>query len=128
MPLILKIWTSGGGQIEVGQMNRTLRLKGQLTSSSAIENLLIKTPNAGSIRLKDVATVIDTVKQKESYARLDGKNVITLNIIKRAGENLINCAAKVKEIVEEMKASRLTQRPRCGSDRRSKQTGSDFFS
>ncbi|MBK8698750.1 MAG: efflux RND transporter permease subunit [Saprospiraceae bacterium] len=98
-----------GGQIEVGDMNRSLRLKGQITNSLAINQLLVKTPNAGSVRLMDIATVIDTVKQKESYARLDGKNVITLNIVKRAGENLINCAAKVKDIVEEMKGHELPQ-------------------
>ncbi|MBC7884833.1 MAG: efflux RND transporter permease subunit, partial [Saprospiraceae bacterium] len=96
-----------GGQIEVGDMNRTLRLKGQITSAQAIENLIIRTPQSGSVYLRDIATVKDTVKQKESYARLNGKNVITLNIVKRAGENLIECAGKVKAIVEEMKISEL---------------------
>ena len=44
----------------------------------------------------------DTIKERESYARLDGKNVVTLNIVKRAGENLINTADKVKAVVAEM--------------------------
>ncbi|MBK9737776.1 MAG: efflux RND transporter permease subunit [Saprospiraceae bacterium] len=96
-----------GGQIEVGDMNRALRLKGQITSAQAIENLIIRTPISGSVYLRDIATVKDTVKQKESYARLNGKNVITLNIVKRAGENLIECAEKVKKIVKEMKVSEL---------------------
>ncbi|MBP6235206.1 MAG: efflux RND transporter permease subunit [Saprospiraceae bacterium] len=98
-----------GGQIEVGEMNRALRLKGQITSAQAIENLIIRTPRSGSVYLRDIATVKDTVKQKESYARLNGKNVITLNIVKRAGENLIECAGKVKDIVAEMKISELPQ-------------------
>lgn len=96
-----------GGTLKVGDMNRTLRLKGQLTNARQIENLLIKTPNAGSIRLKDLATVKDTLKESDSYTRLNGKNVVTLNIIKRSGENLIDCAAKVKGIVEDMKKSEL---------------------
>lgn len=62
-----------GGQIEVGEMNRALRLKGQITSAQAIENLIIRTPRSGSVYLRDIATVKDTVKQKESYARLNGK-------------------------------------------------------
>ena len=98
-----------GGQIEVGEMNRAVRLKGQISSSQAIENLIIRTPRSGSVYLRDIATVKDTVKQKESFARLNGKNVITLNIVKRAGENLIECAGKVKAIVEEMKVSDLPQ-------------------
>jgi multidrug efflux pump len=91
-----------GGQIEVGQMNRTLRIKGQFPNSLAMQDIIVKTPSGGSIRLKDVAEIVDTVKQKESFARLNGKNVITLNIVKRPGENLINCAQKVKKIVAEM--------------------------
>ena len=55
-----------------------------------------------SVYLRDVADVIDTVKQKESYARLNGKNVVTLNIVKRAGENLITTADGVKKIIAEM--------------------------
>ncbi|HEV7779727.1 MAG TPA: efflux RND transporter permease subunit, partial [Chitinophagaceae bacterium] len=35
----------------------------------------------------------------------DGKNVVTLNIVKRAGENLINCADKIKAAVAEMQKS-----------------------
>ncbi len=53
--------------------------------------------------LKDIATVIDTLKQTESYSRLNGKNVITLNIIKRAGENLIETSDRIKEEVEQIK-------------------------
>lgn len=96
-----------GGQIEVGEMNRTLRLQGQFKNTYNIKNLFIKTPSGGAVRVGDVATVIDTIKQKESYARLNGKNVITLNIIKRAGENLIECAAKINQVAEEMKATEL---------------------
>ncbi|MBI1225596.1 MAG: AcrB/AcrD/AcrF family protein [Bacteroidetes bacterium] len=96
-----------GGQLEVGEMNRALRVKGQLASSLQIGGLIVKTPTGGSIRLKDIAEIKDTIKQQESYARLNGKNVVTLNIVKRPGENLINCAAKVKEVVGEMQVSEL---------------------
>jgi predicted RND superfamily exporter protein len=44
----------------------------------------------------------DTIKEKDSYARLDGRNVVTLNIVKRAGENLIEAADKIKAAVKEM--------------------------
>ena len=96
-----------GGQLEIGEMNRALRIKGQLASSLQMGSLIVKTPTGGSIRLQDIAEIRDTLKQQESYARLNGKNVITLNIVKRPGENLIGCAGKVKEIVEEMKVSEL---------------------
>ncbi len=96
-----------GGQLEVAEMNRALRIKGQLASSLQIGGLVVKTPLNGNVRLQDIAEIKDTLKQKESYARLNGQNVITLNIIKRPGENLINCADRVREIVAEMRVSEL---------------------
>jgi multidrug efflux pump subunit AcrB len=55
-----------------------------------------------TVYLRDIAELKDTVKEKENFARLDGKNVITLNIVKRAGENLIEAADKIKAVVKDM--------------------------
>lgn len=92
-----------GGLVEVGEMKRTIRIKGQFVSALDMQNIVVKNPEGASIYLKDIAELIDTVKETESYARLDGANVITLNIVKRAGENLINTADGVKAIIEDMK-------------------------
>ena len=91
-----------GGLIDVGDMSRTIRVKGQFTNALDMDDIVIKNPDGASIYLRDIADVKDTVKETESFARLDGKPVITLNIVKRAGENLINTAASVKRIIEEM--------------------------
>ncbi len=96
-----------GGLLEVGNMKRTLQLKGQFKSASDIKQIIIRNTSAAPIYLKDIATIIDTVKQSESYARLDGKNVVTLNIIKRSGENLIETSDEVKRVVAEMKESQF---------------------
>jgi multidrug efflux pump len=93
-----------GGQIEVGNMKRTLRVKGQFVSALDMQNIVVKNIQGAPIYLRDLARLIDTVKDKDSYARLDGKNVITINIVKRSGENLINCADKVKAVIADMQA------------------------
>jgi len=94
-----------GGLIEVGNMKRTIMVKGQFTSALSLQDIVVRSGAQGAtVYLKDIAQLKDTVKEKESYARLDGKNVVTLNIVKRAGENLINCADKVKEAVADMQA------------------------
>ncbi len=92
-----------GGLLEVGNMKRTLQLKGQFKTASDIEKIVVRNTSAAPIYLKDIATIVDTVKQSESYARLNGKNVVTLNIIKRSGENLIETSDEVKRVVAEMK-------------------------
>ncbi len=96
-----------GGLLEVGNMKRTLQLKGQFKTASDIEQIVIRNTSAAPIYLKDIATIVDTVKQSESYARLDGKNVVTLNIIKRSGENLIETSDEVKRVVAEMKETQF---------------------
>lgn len=78
-----------GGLLDVGKMKRNLQLKGQLKTAQDIGKIIVRNTSGAPIYLKDIARVIDTTKEKESYARLDGKNVVTLNIIKRSGENLI---------------------------------------
>ena len=94
-----------GGLLEVGAMNRNLQLKGQLKTANDIANIIVRNSNGAPIYLRDVATIIDTVKKNESFARLDGKNVLTLNIIKRNGENLILTTDAVKKVVDEFRAN-----------------------
>src|SRR6266496_5819370 len=91
-----------GGQVEVGNMKRTLRVKGQFSTVQDMQNIVIKNPDGAPIYLRDIAGLVDTVKEKESYARLDGKNVVTINIVKRSGENLIDAADGVKAVINDM--------------------------
>ncbi|HEY4287033.1 MAG TPA: efflux RND transporter permease subunit [Puia sp.] len=95
-----------GGLLDVGNMKRNLQLKGQFHTAPDISQIIVRSPNGGgAVYLKDIATIKDTIKDRESYARLDSKNVVTLNIIKRSGENLIKTSEDVNAAVNEMKAS-----------------------
>jgi multidrug efflux pump len=91
-----------GGQLEVGNMKRQLQLKGQLKTAEDIQNIIVRNSTGAPFYLKDIANVKDTVKETESYARLNGKKVITLNIIKRSGENLIETSDAVKTAIEDL--------------------------
>jgi multidrug efflux pump subunit AcrB len=92
-----------GGLLQVGNMKRNLQLKGQLKTANDIAQIVVRNQTGAPVYLKDIADIKDTTKEKESYARLDGKNVVTLNIIKRSGENLIETSDGVKKMVEEAK-------------------------
>ena len=92
-----------GGQVEVGDMKRTIRVKGQFSSAYDLNNIIVKNVAGAPIYLREIASLKDTVKAKESFARLNGKNVITLNIVKRSGQNLITTADNVKAVIEQMK-------------------------
>lgn len=95
--------TISGGQIPMGGTKRTLSVKNEFKSIEELKNLVISSQSGARLYLKDFAQVIDTARESESYARLSGKNVITLNIIKRAGENLISASDKIKVTIDELK-------------------------
>ena len=91
-----------GGLLDVGDTKRSIQLKGQLKTAFDIQGLVVRNAQGNPIYLRDIAQVKDTVKETESYARLNGKKVITLNIIKRAGENLIETSEAVKSTISEL--------------------------
>ncbi len=96
-----------GGQLSVGGMKRSLSVNGEYVSAEEIANTIVGSIKGGSVYLKDVAEVIDSHKEQESYARLDKKNVITLNIVKRGGENLIAASDQINLIIKEFQSSIL---------------------
>ncbi len=79
------------------------RAVGDFTDVEQIKNIIVGSQSGAMMYLKDVAEVKMGYEEQESFSRLNGKNVIALNVIKRSGENLINASDKIKEIVEEMK-------------------------
>ena len=95
------------GQVTVEGEQRLLSIKKVFQDAEEIANLTVKNPMGAAIYLRDIAEVKDTYEDPESFARLDGRNVITLNIIKGAGKNLINASDKINEIVAEMQANEL---------------------
>ncbi|HEY0740816.1 MAG TPA: efflux RND transporter permease subunit [Chryseosolibacter sp.] len=90
-----------GGQLGVAGMKRSLSVTGEYKSAEEIGNTVIGSIRGGKIYLKDIAEVSDSHKEQESYARLDKKNVVTLNIIKRSGENLIDASDNIRAVVAE---------------------------
>ena len=94
--------TISGGTVTTDGVKRTIALKNEFRSVEELKNIVVGSQAGALVYLKDVAEVVDGFKEQESYARLDGKNVITLNVVKRAGENLIDASDKIRAIVAEM--------------------------
>ncbi|MDD3666727.1 MAG: efflux RND transporter permease subunit, partial [Bacteroidales bacterium] len=93
--------TISGGSVPQYGMKRNVRVRGQFITAKEIENLIVHSSSGAIVFLKDIATVTDSFKEKESYSRVNGQNVITLNIIKKSGENLIDASDKIKKIFDE---------------------------
>ncbi|MCF8275061.1 MAG: efflux RND transporter permease subunit, partial [Flavobacteriaceae bacterium] len=101
--------TISGGQIKMDGLKRSINVIGQYTEANKIGDIIIRSGSGATIYLKDIATITDGFKEKESYARLDHENVVTLNVIKKSGQNLIDASDKIKEITKEMEDGQLPQ-------------------
>jgi multidrug efflux pump subunit AcrB len=101
--------TVSGGSIKNGDFERTLRVDGEFTNPEDLLNIIVKTDQQKIVYLKDVAQIKDTFKDRTSYARSKNLPVITINVTKRSGENLLDAADKIKEIIETTKANRFPE-------------------
>lgn len=97
--------TISAGNVDIGGMTRSVSIRGDFKDVEQIKNIIVASQSGAMLYLKDVAEVKMGHQEQESYSRLNGKNVISLNVIKRAGENLINASDRIKEVVDEMKAN-----------------------
>ena len=79
-------------------MRRNLRVTGQFKDPEELENLVVRSFMGTTVFLKDIAEVKDTYADKQDFAHLDHKPVVTLNVIKRGGENLINATDQIYNI------------------------------
>ncbi len=99
--------TISGGSIDMEGMSRSVRVVGEFANVDVIKNISLISSSGAVVRLSDIAEIKDARKKAESFARLAGKNVITLNVVKKSGTNLINAADQIKVIIDEMKKNDL---------------------
>ena len=84
------------GEVSMNSQKRILSIRDEFKTADEIGKLIIRNQQGKSMYLKDIAQVVDSFAEQKSYARLEGKNVITLNVIKAKGENLIEASDKIQ--------------------------------
>ena len=89
----------GGGKLISKTKEYTLKTKADALSIDALENIKIK----DSIRLKDIAKVVDTLSDAKSYASYNGEEGVMLEIQKISGTNTIDIVKRVKDAVPELR-------------------------
>ncbi|QBZ97349.1 efflux RND transporter permease subunit [Flavobacterium sangjuense] len=89
---------SGGNLISQGSRNN-IRIVGEIKDPKELENVIVK-HNGGAVYLKDIATVSFKEKEKTTYAREKGEEVVMLNVKKRSNQNMISAIEQVKEKIK----------------------------
>ena len=89
-----------GGELRIAGNMRSVRVIGEFTSMEQIENVIVKSEKGNIVFLRDIATVEYGYADAKSFARLDLKPVVSLQIVKKSGRNLLSAIDQVFEKME----------------------------
>ncbi|MDB5030834.1 efflux RND transporter permease subunit [Mucilaginibacter sp.] len=98
---------ASAGNVTTDGIRRSIDIKKDYKSAAEVAEMVVRNPKGQPIYLRDIADIKDSFLEQESYARLkandskDFKNVITLNVSKRTGENLIQASDKINSLISQ---------------------------
>ena len=91
------------GTLEGAQQMLVLQANKQLRNAAEFSQLIVASRNGIPVRLRDVATVEDSVESVRSYANLNGEPSITLAILRQPGANTVRVVDAVKLALSKIK-------------------------
>ncbi len=96
-----------GGEAKIGKIRRSVRIVGEFTNPKQIADIIVKHEKGHIVYMHDIATVKYGFKDRDSYSRLGKQPVVTLQIVKKSGENLLATTRYVFNILKEARATHL---------------------
>lgn len=96
-----------GGEIKVGKINRSIRMIGEFDNPKEMENIIVKSEKGNIIYLRDIGSVEYGFKDRDSYARLNHQNVVSLQVVKKSGENLLSTIDQVFQMIDDARDTKM---------------------
>ena len=96
-----------GGDIKLGKIKRSIRLIGEFTDPKEIESIIVKSEKGNIVYLRDIGSVEYGFAERDSYARLAKMPVVSLQVVKKSGENLLSTIEQVTVILDESKETNV---------------------
>lgn len=92
-----------GGIIRQGQFKYSLRVVGEFNSIEDIASIPLQTTKErGVLRLRDVARVVDSFKERQGLVSLNGRETVALLIRKEAGANTVKVTKVARQVMKEI--------------------------
>lgn len=96
--------TLSGGEIKSNGFRRAIRVVGEFDDASELAGTIVKNEKQRLVYLRDIATVKFGYEDPKSIARANARPVISLDIIKKSGKNLLTTTDELKEIVADVQS------------------------
>lgn len=84
-----------GGDLIINKTTRSIRTMGEFTSIDEIKNIIVKNEDNNRVYLWQVAEIKDGFEDPLTYARLNRNPVVSLSVVKKSGENLIDATNNI---------------------------------
>lgn len=95
--------TLSGGEIKNNGVRRSIRVVGEYEDAEELANTVVKNEGQRLVYLREVAEVTFGYEDPKSIARANQLPVISLDIIKKSGENLLSTTDGVKVVVADLR-------------------------
>src|ERR1039458_7640580 len=93
------------GQITDGNVSADIVVNGQISQAADYKPLIVGFKNGASVRLSDVADVIDSVSNVRTGGYLNGKRAVMLIISRQPGANIIDTVDRIYAQLPALKAA-----------------------
>lgn len=93
----------GAGYVETSSQRLLIQTEGQVRTVSQIGDTVIVRRGTDSIRLRDVATVIDGVEPQFGDALINGKPGVLMTVTSQYGANTMDVTRRVESALEELR-------------------------
>lgn len=84
------------GTIEKGDQDLKVRITGEFTSVSDIEQTIVQGQSGAKVQVSDVAAVKDTFKKSDGVTLVNGEPSVVLSILKKTDANTVEVAQNIK--------------------------------
>ncbi|GEQ85162.1 copper transporter [Patiriisocius marinistellae] len=99
--------TMSAGNFKSSGQRRTIRILGEIENPNELNKFVVKSEDGNTVYLEDVASVSFREKDKTTFAREFGEQVVMLDVKKRSGKNMVAAAEKVEVIVAQAKENKF---------------------
>ncbi len=88
-----------GGTMTAGGKDVVLRTNGEFTTVAEIGDVILRSTAGSTVRLKDVAQVVDGYEDRTSTTRLNGVDAVSFGVRKQSGGNTVAITDRINAVL-----------------------------
>lgn len=93
------------GKMKEGDKQFLVRIMGKLETVDSIKKLVIYNKDGNVLRIEDIANVMVSTEDRESYSRMNAKESVSIQVLKESGGNTVSISNAIRKKFDEYKTA-----------------------